>query len=223
MPKALQFTDGARRAAATAVIAAGGLALHLAIQRLAPPALWRPGAALIGVTPFLPWSIWIYLLFFPFLVLAGALQPRDQWLRLLAAWTLASVASWALILLVPVTFPRPDPATLDPFHAWVFTRVYGLDSAHVTFPCLHSAITWISWHALRDRGPRLRAGLFLLAVAITLSTMTTRQHLITDNAAGLVIAWACVRTVMPLRKQPSDEQRRDDQPAAPKGASRSRS
>jgi len=219
VPDALQFNDRVRRATVTAAIAAGGLGLHLAIQRLAPPPLWRPGAALVQVTPFLPWSIWIYLLFFPFLALAGGLQPRERWLRLIAAWTLASVASWALILLVPVTFPRPDPATLDPLHAWVFARVYGVDAAHVTFPCLHSAITWISWHALRDQGPRLRGGLFVLAVAITLSTMTTRQHLITDNAAGLAIAWACARTVMPRRAvQQSDERRRDDQPKAASGS-----
>ena len=224
MPKALfLFTDGARRAASTAAITVGGLALHLAIQRLAPPPLWRPGPALVDVTPFLPWSIWIYLLFFPFLVLAGARQPREGWLRLLAAWTLASVASWTLILLVPVTFPRPDPATLEPLYAWVFARVYGVDAAHVTFPCLHSAVTWISWHALRDRGPRLRTALFVLAVAITLSTMTTRQHLVTDNAAGLAIAWACARTVMPRGGMQSDERRRADQPDEPQAASGSRS
>jgi hypothetical protein len=221
--KALSFTDGARRAAATAVIVAGGLALHLAIQSLAPPPLWRPGAALVDVTPFVPWSIWIYLLFFPFLVMAGGLQPRERWLRLLTAWTLASVASWALILLVPVSFPRPDPTTLDPVHAWVFTRVWGIDAAHVTFPCLHAAVTWISWHALRDRGPRLRDSLFVLAMAITISTMTTRQHLITDNVAGVAIAWACVRTVLPRRVMDSDGRRRDDQPEEPKAASGSRS
>ena len=126
----------------------------------------------------------------------------------MVAWTLASVASWALILLVPVTFPRPDPSSLDPLHAWVFARVYGLDSAHVTFPCLHAAITWVSWHAIRDRGPKLRAGLFVVAVAITLATMTTRQHSILDNAAGIAIAWACARTVMPKRAG-----RRDADPA----------
>jgi hypothetical protein len=223
VPNALHFTERARRAAATAAIAAGGLALHLAIQRLAPPPLWRPSEALIGVTPFLPWSIWIYLLFFPFLVLAGALQPHDRWRRLMLAWTLASVASWALILLVPVTFTRPDPSTLDPLHAWVFARVYGVDSAHVTFPCLHAAITWVSWHAIRDRGRKLRAGLFVVAVAITLSTMTSRQHLITDNAAGIVIAWACARTVMPRRTGRVARPRQDDQVSESEAASGSRS
>jgi hypothetical protein len=116
---------------------------------------------------------------------------------LIGAWALASVATWVLVLLVPVTFARPDLSTLDPVHRWVLGRVYRLDPAHVTFPCLHSALTWISWWALRDRGPRVRALVTVLAVAIPLSTMTTRQHLVTDNAAALVIAWACARTMLP--------------------------
>jgi hypothetical protein len=77
----------------------------------------------------------------------------------------------------------------------VFARVHGADPAHVTFPCLHSAVTWIAWFAVRDRGPRLSRALLVLAVAITLSTMTTRQHMIADNVAGLAIAGFCAPAV----------------------------
>jgi hypothetical protein len=196
MPAGSVFADRARLGAQTAALAAAGLAIHLSIQRLAPPPIWRAGDALVGLTPFLPWTVWIYLLFFPLMVVTGAFQPPGRWVRLAAAWALASVTTWILVLLVPVTFARPDPAALGSVHGWVLGRVYRHDPAHVTFPCLHSAITWISWYALRDRGPRLRAGLFVLAAAITLSTMTTRQHLAIDNAAALAIAWASARTTL---------------------------
>jgi hypothetical protein len=186
-----------RRAALTAALATAGLATHLTVQRLAPPPIWRASPALVDLLPFLPWTIWIYLAFFPLLVVTGALQSAARWRRLALAWILASVASWILVVLVPVTFARPDTAALGPVHAWAFGRVYGLDRAHVTFPCLHAAATWICWHALRDRGPRVAAVVFAIAVAITLSTMTTRQHLVTDAAAGLAIAWACAWTVRP--------------------------
>ena len=191
--------SASRRGVLTAVLAVSGLALHLTVQRLAPAAILHAGDAIVGLTPFLPWTVWIYLLFFPFLVAAGALQPAERWPCLIGAWALASVVTWVLVLLVPVTFARPDLATLDPVHRWALGRVYGVDAAHVTFPCLHSALTWISWWALRDRGPRIRAVITALAVAIPLSTMTTRQHLVTDNVAALVIAWVCVRTALPAR------------------------
>jgi hypothetical protein len=187
----------ARRAVVTAALAIGGLAVHLAIQRLAPPPLWRAEGMVVDWLPFAPWTVWIYLLMFPLLVAAGALVPAASWPRLALAWTLGAAASWVLVLLVPVTFARPDLGAVDPLNAWALGRVYDIDPAHVTFPCLHAASIWIAWSALRERGPRLRAVAFALAIAITISTMTTRQHLITDNAAGLAIAWACVRTVRP--------------------------
>lgn len=181
----------------TAAVAAGGLAVHLAVQRAAPAPLIHAGERLVALTPFLPWTVWIYLLFFPLLVATGMLVPRERFRKLVVSWAMASVTAWVLVMLVPVTFPRPDPSGLDALHAWVFARLYGVDSAHVTFPCLHSALTWISWLALRDRDPRLRWSLFVLAVAIMLSTMTTRQHLVTDNVAGLGIACFCAFTALP--------------------------
>jgi hypothetical protein len=185
------------RGAATAALALGGLGVHLAVQRLAPPARYHVGDALVEIVPFLPWTIWTYLLFFALLVAAGSLVEPARYRRLVAAWALASVVTWALVLLVPVTFDRPAAASIDgPLHRWVFGLVHGIDASHVTFPCLHAAATWIAWLALRDRGPLLRRGLFVLAVAITLSTMTTRQHLVTDNVAGIALAWVCARAVL---------------------------
>jgi hypothetical protein len=197
MPGPSHLTDRARRGALTAAVAAGGLAIHLAVQRLAPPPIVRAGEALVSLFPFLPWTVWIYLLFFPLLVLTGALVEASRWRRLFLAWAMASVTSWILICLVPVSFHRPDPGAIaGSLHAWVYRTMYRADPAHVTFPCLHSAITWISWSALRHRGARWNAGLLVLATAITLATMTTRQHLVTDNAAGLMIAWASARVAL---------------------------
>jgi hypothetical protein len=196
MPMPPRHDERLLRALLTAALAGLGLAVHLGVQRLAPPPVLRVGDGLVGLTPFLPWTIWIYLLFFPVLVATGMLVPRERWPGLMVAWTLASIASWILVLVVPVTFARPPIADLDPVHRFVLGRVWTLDAAHVTFPCLHSAVTWIAWAALRDRGPRLRAGFLVLAAAITLSTMTTRQHLLTDNGAALLIAWACCRTAL---------------------------
>jgi hypothetical protein len=200
----------------TAVLAVGGLAVHLGVQRLAPAPFLHADERLVGLLPFLPWTIWIYLLFFPFLVVAGVLCPAGRWWRLVAAWAIASVASWALVLLVPVTFSRPETASLGTLHAWIFGLVYGIDAEHVTFPCLHSASTWISWAALRDRGPLLRRSLFVLAVAITLSTMTTRQHLLTDNVAAVAIALLCIATTRPaLPRADRVAKVSGGQPAAP--------
>ena len=187
-----------RRGALTAVVVLGGLAIHLAVQRSAPPPLLRLDGGLVAMTPFLPWTVWIYLLFFPLLVATGALISPERWIRLVGAWGVASITTWVLVLLVPVTFARPALSALgDSAHGWVLGVVYGIDPAHVTFPCLHAAVIWIAWLALARADRRLRVAFLVLALAITVSTMTTRQHLVTDNVAGLAIAWFSARLLLP--------------------------
>jgi hypothetical protein len=224
MPTHGDSDSRALRALLTALLAAGGLAVHLMVQRLAPAPIAHPNAGLQGWVPFLPWTIWIYLSFFPLLVAAGVLVPAARWWRLVLAWAMASVTSWLLVLAVPVTFPRPAPTALGALHGFVFGVVHGVDSAHVTFPCLHAAVIWIAWLALRDQSAGLRAGGLVVAAAITLSTMTTRQHLVTDNLAGLAIAWASARVALPLgsRSRAAADQAADPAPE-PKAASGSRS
>jgi hypothetical protein len=185
------------RGASTGALAAGALGVHLAVQRLAPPARYHAGDGLVEIVPFLPWTVWTYLFFFPLVVATAVLVPPERYRRLVAAWALAAGVTWTLVLLVPVTFARPDAAAIEgPLHRWAFGAIHGIDARHVTFPCLHAAATWISWLALRDREPWLRRALFVLAVAITFSTMTTRQHLLTDNVAGIALAWVCSRAVL---------------------------
>src|SRR5687768_12940868 len=55
-------TGRARRGALTAALAGSGLAIHLVVQRLAPAPILVADDELVGLLPFLPWTVWIYLL-----------------------------------------------------------------------------------------------------------------------------------------------------------------
>ena len=118
---------------------------------------------------------------------------------------------WSIILIAPVSFERPNPVTIDSlFYQWVFTFVHEADPSHITFPCLHVAVTWICFAFLRDQpGRNGRIGLVL---AITLSTLFTKQHLIVDVIAGLALAWFSVWMtannffVLPIRKEDHEAQ-----------------
>lgn len=188
------------RGLVTAFLVPSALALHLAIQRIAPPPRWVLDPPLGGVVPFLPASVWVYLLLFPLLVATAVLVPRRRFVRLLAAWTLASVSSWSLILLVPVSFERPQPSDIaSSLYTWVFELVHRADPAHVSFPCLHAALTFLCYFALRDRARPLPSVFLILSLAIAASTLTTRQHLVLDNVAGFLIALVCARLTLHSR------------------------
>lgn len=171
--------------------------LHLTIQRIAPAPRWVLEPPLGGLVPFLPASVWIYLLLFPILVATAVLVPGHRYVRLLGAWSLASVFSWSLILLLPVSFERPHPSTIsDPLHAWAFELLHRADPAHVSFPCLHSALVFLCYFAVRDRARPLPGLVLGLSLAVAASTLTTRQHLVLDNVVGFLIAVGCARLAL---------------------------
>lgn len=72
----------------------------------------------------------------------------------------------------------------------IFTFVHKSDPSHITFPSLHVAVTWICCLLLRNRSGRWRR--IVLGVAISLSTLFTKQHLISDVIGGIALAWFSV-------------------------------
>lgn len=186
---------GVRLLAAT-VLVFGGLWLHELIQALARPPL-IVDSALDQSIPFLPWTIWVYFAFFPLIGWTALVVRPDLFLRFVLAATLAAVVAWACVLLFPISFERPDAASIaGEWHRRVFTFVHAVDPAHISFPSLHVAVTWICTFMLWQR--RHRLSLLLLGAAISLSTLATRQHLVVDVAGGVALAWICVAAVTRL-------------------------
>ena len=168
----------------------GGLWLHEMVQAQAGPA-FNVDNALERAIPFLPWTIWIYFSFFIFIgSTVFRVDDRLFW-RFILTSSLAATIAWSIVLLFPVSFDRPDPALIDnELHRQIFTLVHAADPSHITFPSLHVAVTWICNFLLWNREGRIWR--ILLGVAISLSTLTTKQHLISDVIGGVTLAWFCV-------------------------------
>ena len=104
---------------------------------------------------------------------------------------LAATIAWTIVLLLPITFVRPDPALIDnDLYRRIYTFVHAADPSHITFPSLHVAVTWICNFLLWNRSGRgIRIA---LGVGISLSTLFTKQHLILDVIGGVLLALFCV-------------------------------
>jgi membrane-associated phospholipid phosphatase len=172
------------------VLVFGGLWLHELIQVQAESPLIIDNA-LERAIPFLPWTIWIYFSFFVFIgSTVFRVEDRLFWHFILAS-SLAATVAWTIVLLFPVSFDRPDPALIDSeLYRRIFTLVHEADPSHITFPSLHVAVTWICNFLLWNRpGRGLRIA---LGIAISLSTLFTKQHLVSDVIGGVALAWFCV-------------------------------
>lgn len=139
----------------------------------------RPSFLDRGV-PFLPWTIAVYLSQFAFMFVALWLSPTSEALRkMLTAIAIATLISAAIFIVWPSAIERP--AAPGP----AFATLYLFDVPTNCFPSLHVALAMIA-AAMWPHTPT-RALAWVWALAIAASTLTTRQHVILDVAAGVIV------------------------------------
>lgn len=66
--------------------------------------------------------------------------------------------------------------------------LYQVDAADNLFPSIHCLASWLSFIAVRknEKIPKwYRAASFLMAASVCVSTLTTKQHVLIDVAAGV--------------------------------------
>ena len=168
----------------------GGLWLHELVQAQAGSPFIVDNA-LERAIPFLPWTIWIYFSFFIFIGSTVFRVDDKLFARFVISSALAATIAWSIVLLLPISFNRPDPSLMDSeLYRRLFTFVHNADPSHITFPSLHVGVTWICTILLWEQPGRMWR--FGLGVAISLSTLTTKQHLISDVIGGIALAWLSV-------------------------------
>lgn len=146
--------------------------------------------------PFLPWTVAVYFGCFLFwavsyLLIAG--RDKEAAYRFFCADLLAKAICLVCFVLLPTTNVRP---AVDGRSVWdVLIRIlYQIDAPDNLFPSIHCLVSWLCWVGVRDRSdiPRwYRRASLLMAAAVCLSTLTTRQHVVLDVAGGILLAELC--------------------------------
>lgn len=146
--------------------------------------------------PFLPWTITIYVgcfLFWLILYRLIARLPRQEADRFFCANLLGKGISFIVFVLFPTTMSRPE---VNGMTVWdTFIRfLYWIDAPDNLFPSLHCTIAWLCWVGIRgNRRVPLpwRIAALLMAVAVCLSTLTIRQHVLMDVVGGILLSELC--------------------------------
>lgn len=143
--------------------------------------------------PFIPWTVSIYLgcyLFWIVNYIIACRQKREEAFRFLGADLLAKLVCLAVFLVFPTTNTRPDVVGSG-FWEEAMRFLYGMDAADNLFPSIHCLTSTFCYLAVRknERVPRwYRFVSLVIAAAICISTLTTRQHVMPDVAAGIALA-----------------------------------
>lgn len=148
------------------------------------------------LVPFLPWTVSIYLgcyLFWCINYYLCAVQEKPERDRFFCADALSKGICFVLFLLIPATNIRPEIVG-DTVWDILMKLLYQIDAADNLFPSIHCLVSWFCWIGVRKRKdiPVLYRHFSLaMAVAVCISTLTTRQHVIADVVCSVTLAEVC--------------------------------
>lgn len=143
--------------------------------------------------PFVPWTVTIYLGCYVFWVVnyvIGCRQNREEAFRFLSADLLTKLVCFLCFLFLPTTNTRP---VIEGSGIWdeCMKLLYQLDAADNLFPSIHCLTSWFCFIAVRknEKVPKwYRFASLFMALSVCVSTLTTKQHVLIDVAAGVAIA-----------------------------------
>ena len=147
--------------------------------------------------PAVPWTIVIYsvccLFFWTVNYVLCARREKREAYRFFCADFLAKTLCFAIFLLLPTAMERP---IIGGNSLWdnALRFLYQIDAPDNLFPSIHCLVSWFSCIAVRGREniPRwYQVCSLVMALAVFLSTLTTRQHVIADVFGGVLLAEGC--------------------------------
>ena len=153
--------------------------------------------ALDRAIPLIPWTVCIYFGCYAFWALhyclCAAVPTRAR--RFFTADVIAKGVCFVFFVGLPTTMARPAVQGLNVWESLV-RALYILDAPVNLFPSIHCLNSWLCWASARDipafsRG--YKAFALCAAVAVCVSTLTLRQHVLLDVAGGILLAEVCWR------------------------------
>ena len=151
--------------------------------------------ALDRMIPFDPRWVLIYVSCFAYWAISYVCMARqDDWYPIMAGDMLAKLLCGVIFLLLPTTNVRPE-LTGTGFTTWLMGLIYRLDPPLDLFPSIHCMESWICFRGMLGQKSipkwyQVFAGIFTFLVC--LSTLFTRQHVIADVIAGLLLGEICL-------------------------------
>ncbi len=159
-------------------------------QQTVIPAHPLPLTVIDARTPFLPWTGWIYaLVFFMPLFACLAVKTDDDVRLLVVSFVGMTTVDTIFFAAYPTVYPRPAMAA-GSLVALPMALVRFFDTAKNCFPSQHVSAAFLTAFHVRRLSPSWGPAFLLLAAAIAVSTLTTKQHYLWDVIAGALMAGA---------------------------------
>lgn len=190
----MALAQRARRALLVAAVAVLHVGCYYAVTRINAA---RPASALRDLTlpvdllvPHWPWTWPLYWIAYPFVVLGGGAAllglPGPAFRRAVTAFVGMTLLGALIQVLVPARAPWPAA----PAAAQQFVHQSALVLPYANLPSMHVAYSVLA-AAFIATGPRSRVvagGAWLVALLVSLATVTLKEHFLLDAVSGALLA-----------------------------------
>lgn len=146
-----------------------------------------------GRIPLLPWTSLIYFGCFLFWVINYTIilntEPEGTY-RFFRAELMGKLVCFLTYVLLPTVIIRPQ-ITGSGIFSTVMRLMYAVDYSDALFPSMHCFVSWMCVIGLRgkpDISREYRIFSVIMAFLVFFATLTTKQHVIVDVFAGVILA-----------------------------------
>lgn len=150
--------------------------------------------------PLIPEMILVYwgcYLFWIMNYYLSAKYDKGNGYKFIRAHFIGETACFFFFIFFPTMMIRPEITGFD-FCSRALKMTYLIDRADNLFPSIHCFVSWLCWIGVRNNTkiPVWYQKLSLLmAIAVCISTVTVKQHVIVDVIAGILLAEISYRSV----------------------------
>ena len=157
-----------------------------------------------NMVPLVPWTVVIYFGCYItwginyYICTTGDKEVRDHFFM---ADAISKIICFIFFLAIPTTNIRPE-ITGTGIWDYGMRFLYGIDNPDNLFPSIHCLVSWFCWIGVRKRKDVhivYRYFSLLMAIAVCVSTLTTRQHVVVDIIGAIVIAEVCYIIAKPRK------------------------
>lgn len=139
--------------------------------------------------PLIPWSFLIYLSIYINIVVSIYMMNEIEVFHSYARAVLILLCvCGSFFLIFPTAYPRPPYPHVDNGLVYFgMNLVSNGDSPNNCFPSFHISYALVNWWWMRKVLPKYGFFFFLWAVAIMVTTLTTKQHYFIDIIGGMLV------------------------------------
>ena len=152
---------------------------------------------------FIPYCIWYLMIFIiPYHLYC---DNKDRFVKYTMAYILCSMIGNIVFISYPSTVIRPEITGTDIF-SLIAKFIYWIDTPTNCFPSLHCAISMLFILYIcesKNTNKLIKISVVIVSILIMLSTLFTKQHVVSDLISGDILAIIVYFIVKPSKKIPN--------------------